>query len=76
MAISEEKLRDLILDKFPGADIDIVDLVGDRDHYQITVTSAAFNGKTLLAQHKMINEALKDYLGGKLHALSIKTKAK
>jgi len=76
MAISEEKLRTLIMENFPDADLEILDLVGDNDHYQISVRSARFAGKPIVMQHRLVNEALKAYLGDKLHALSIKTNAK
>ncbi len=76
MAISEEKLRTLIIEKFPDADLEIIDLVGDHDHYQLSITSKQFSGKSMVTQHRLVNEALRGYLGDKLHALSIKTKAK
>lgn len=76
MAISEQKLRELILKNFDDAIIDIKDLVGDNDHYEIKITSGKFQSKSKVEQHRMVNKALEGYLGSKLHALSIKTNAK
>jgi len=73
MAISKETLNDLLSKEFSGADIEITDLAGDGDHYMVKITSELFTGKTKIAQHRMVNEALKGCLGGSLHALSIKT---
>jgi stress-induced morphogen len=37
------------------------------------VTSAAFAGKTRVAQHKMVYDALGGRMGGVLHALQLTT---
>jgi stress-induced morphogen len=37
------------------------------------VTSAAFEGKSLLEQHKMVQKALGTHLGREIHAIEIKT---
>lgn len=42
-------------------------------HYEVVVVSAAFEGKTLLEQHRMVNEALGDLFGREIHALALKT---
>jgi stress-induced morphogen len=66
----------LLRDAFPDADIEIVDLAGDGDHYKAVVASAAFAGKTRVAQHQLVYAALKGRMGGVLHALALETKAK
>ena len=43
-------------------------------HFRVEVTSAAFEGKNLLARHRAVNEALGDLFEAGLHALSIKAK--
>ena len=47
MAISAEKIRELIKKKFPQADIEIVDTAGDSNHYSATVTAQEFNPHVL-----------------------------
>lgn len=42
-------------------------------HYAVTIVSAAFEGRTLLEQHRMVNEALRHLIGGAIHALELKT---
>lgn len=44
-----------------------------ESHFKITLVSDAFNGKTLIARHRMINEILKDELDGGIHALTLHT---
>lgn len=73
MAISLERLKDEIEKAVPGASVTINDLVGDGDHLQAIVVSDAFNGKSLLEQHRMIFDPLKETLKADLHALTLKT---
>jgi stress-induced morphogen len=57
----------------PDAVVEITDLAGDGDHYAARVTSASFAGKTRVAQHKLVYEALGGRMGGALHALQLTT---
>ena len=79
MAISAEKIRDLIQKKFPQADIEIVDTAGDSNHYSIIITAKEFKGKSRVEQHKMVYRALEGAMDGSngiLHALALQTKIK
>jgi stress-induced morphogen len=74
MPISQQQLQQLLQSAFPDADIDIKDLVGDQDHYSITITDSSFANKTKIMQHKMVNLALESVLKTNiLHAAQIKT---
>ena len=44
-------------------------------HYRVYVVSAKFSGRTLIARHRMVYEALADQMKGDIHALSIVAKA-
>lgn len=74
MAISITELRQLLGDAFPDASIDVVDLAGDNDHYQASVVSEQFVGKSRIQQHQMVYQALKGKMGDELHALALKTR--
>jgi len=73
MAIEKEELHKLLSSAFVDSEVTIVDLAGDGDHYRVEIASSEFAGKTKLVQHRMVNDSLKECLGGQLHALSIKT---
>nr|WP_163930704.1 BolA family protein [Paraferrimonas sp. SM1919] len=47
-----------------------------NSHFKVIVVSDDFEGKRLLARHRIINELLKDELKGTLHALAIHTYTK
>ena len=51
----------------------ITDLTGTRDHWEATVVSAAFAGKTPIEQHQMVYAALGELMAGPIHALALKT---
>lgn len=46
---------------------------GGGGHFNVTLVSAEFNGRSLLEQHRMVNAVLKDLLGGEIHALGLRT---
>lgn len=74
MPIKQNELHQILADNFPNAKIEITDLAGDDDHYSLKISDESFRGKTKIAQHKMVKEALKDLLlSNKLHAIQIKT---
>ncbi len=49
---------------------------GSESHFKITIVSPEFEGKNLLAQHRMINAILKDELAHSIHALALHTYTK
>ncbi len=74
MAISKEKLEQMLIESLPGAKVFIEDLKGDGDHYSATIISKNFIGKSRIEQHKMVYDALGGKMGNELHALMIKTR--
>lgn len=42
-------------------------------HYKVTLVAAAFTGKSLVEQHRMVNAALGGLFGGEIHALALQT---
>ncbi len=75
MAMQAQEIERLIAEGLPGATIEIRDLAGDGDHYAAKVIAPQFAGKTRVAQHKMVYDALGGRMGGALHALQLTTQA-
>jgi stress-induced morphogen len=73
MAMAAQEIEELIRASLPDAEVTITDLAGDGDHYAAHVISSAFAGKSRVAQHKMVYEALGTRMGGELHALQLTT---
>ena len=75
MPMDAHELERLIRAKLPDAQVEIRDLAGDGDHYAAHVVSASFKGKSRVAQHKMVYDALEGRMGDVLHALALTTAA-
>ena len=75
MPMAANDIEKLIRAKLPDAVIEIRDLAGDGDHYAAHVVSASFKGKTRVAQHKMVYDALEGRMGDVLHARALTTAA-
>jgi len=58
----------------PDAVVDLKDLTGTADHWQATVVSAAFAGKTLIQRHRLVMAALAEEMKGPIHALTLDVK--
>jgi stress-induced morphogen len=76
MALSIEKIKELITSSIPDANIEIKDLKGDSNHYSAKITSKIFNGKSKIEQHKLVYKSLQGKMGNELHAFSITTEGK
>ena len=48
---------------------------GGETHFRVYIVSAAFQGKSRIERHRMINSALEAELKGGVHALAIKAQA-
>lgn len=44
-----------------------------ESHFRVRVVAEAFRGTTRVAQHRMVNTALADLVGSRVHALAIET---
>ncbi len=75
MAMEATEIKRLIQAALPDAEVDIRDLAGDGDHFAATVISSAFKGKSRVQQHQIVYGALKEQMGGILHALALQTAA-
>lgn len=48
---------------------------GGETHFRVYIVSAAFEGKSRLERHRMINSALAAELAGGVHALALRAQA-
>lgn len=72
--IDRDSLAELIRRDLPDARVDVVDRTGTLDHFNVTVRSSAFRGKSVLQQHQLVYGALAGALrDGRVHAVELKT---
>ncbi|HEX9263501.1 MAG TPA: BolA family transcriptional regulator [Candidatus Binatia bacterium] len=72
--ITPEEIKATLSKNLPVSLVETQDLTGGGDHWQLIVVSPAFEGKSLLEQHRIVNDALKAEIGDqRIHALALKT---
>ena len=70
---SASAIKQLIEDSIPGAVAHVFDDANDGEHFRAEVVAAAFAGKPLPAQHRMVYAALGARMGREIHALQLRT---
>lgn len=69
-----EEIKSIIVGKFPDAQVMLKDLTGTGDHWQVTIVTKAFEGQSMLNQHRMVKSIFEaDINSGAVHAFSLKT---
>lgn len=72
--INPEELKTMIQVGLPDAEVQVQDLTGGGDHYQATVISKKFTGKSLVQQHQLVYGTVNHIMATEeLHALALKT---
>ena len=70
-----DAIADKIRAALPDARVELTDLTGTEDHWQATVISSAFAGKSLIERHRLVMAALAAEMKGPIHALTLLAKA-
>jgi stress-induced morphogen len=75
--MTPQEIKDRLQQTYPDGAVEVVDLTGTHDHYEVMVESAKFAGLSRIQQHQHVMAAFSPELKtGEVHALSIKTKIK
>lgn len=74
MVVNLHAIKEILLKQLPDAKVEIIDTVGDGNHFEATIVSDVFLNKNDIQRHKIIYDALGSIVGNELHALSINTK--
>ena len=68
--VSPEEIKTRIESAIPGARATVT---GDGHHFSAEVSAPAFAGLSRIAQHRLVYDVFGAELGGRIHALSIRT---
>jgi len=72
--ISPDQVEGLIKAGLPDAQVQVQDLTGGGDHYQVTVVSSLFEGKRRVQQHQLVYGAVQQAMVSEaIHALALNT---
>jgi len=72
MPPTPEAIAEMVRLSIPDAQVNVQLFSGDN-HFEMEVLSAAFAGKSRIAQHQMVYAALGDNMRQAIHALALKT---
>lgn len=70
---SAERIQLLLEQGLPDCVARVRDDANDGEHFSAEVTSSAFAGKPLPAQHRLVYGALGDHMKRDIHALALRT---
>ncbi len=72
--VSPDQVKSMIQAGIPDAEVQVQDLTGGGDHYQVVVISPAFEGKRPVQRHQLVYGSVQQAMSTEaIHALSIKT---
>jgi stress-induced morphogen len=75
--MTSQEMKDRLTTAYPDGTIEVVDLTGTQDHWEVSVESVKFTGLNRIQQHQHVMAVFGPELKtGEVHALSIKTKVK
>lgn len=77
MAMAGDKIEAMIKEAMPDAEVEMIDLAGDNNHWKAIIVSSVFEGLNRIKQHQLVYAALKgkmDGANGELHALALETR--
>lgn len=73
--MSIEEILERLSRYFTNDDVEVQDLSGGGDHFQISIRSNKFSGLNRLERHRMVYDLYhKELLSGDIHALSLDLK--
>jgi BolA protein len=81
-----ERIAAALRGAFEAADVDVEDesakhfghagaRPGGETHYRVAVVSESFRGKSRVARHRLVNDALRSEFSSGLHALALELRA-
>ncbi len=74
--MDKSSIEHKLLQDFPDAELQVVDLTGTGDHWRIDIKSARFEGLTPIAQHRLVYQVLGEFMPRAIHALQLNTAAR
>jgi stress-induced morphogen len=67
------KVQNLLESSITPSKVEVNDLTGTKDHLEIIISSPQFEGLSLIKQHQLVMDVLKEEFKQELHAVKIKT---
>lgn len=75
--MTPQQIKERLQQAYPDGTVEVFDLTGTQDHYQVAIESSAFEGLSRIQQQRHVMSVFDAELKtGEVHALTIKTTTK
>lgn len=72
--MTKEQMTERLKAAYPDGQVEVVDMTGTQDHWQVAIASAAFKGMSRIQQQRHVMDVFEAELKtGEVHALTIRT---
>ena len=72
--VTADQIVSMIQAEMSDAEVRVNDLTGGGDHFEVTVVSTEFAGRSLVQQHQLVYTAVQTAMSSEaIHALALKT---
>jgi stress-induced morphogen len=72
--MTPQQMKERLESAYPDGQVEVVDLTGTQDHYQVMISSQKFDGLSRIQQQRHVMDVFDAELKtGEVHALTIKT---
>ncbi|MCC5814239.1 MAG: BolA/IbaG family iron-sulfur metabolism protein [Leptospira sp.] len=71
-----QEIKEKIESGLPGASVEIQDPYNDGVHIKAIVVYSGFEGKSMIQQHRLVYDTLREELKEEVHALGLETRSK
>jgi stress-induced morphogen len=71
-----QEIKEKIESGLPGSNVEIQDPYNDGVHIKAIVVYTGFEGKSMIQQHRMVYDTLREELKEEVHALGLETRSK
>jgi stress-induced morphogen len=73
--MTKDQMTERLKTAYPDGQVEVFDLTGTANHWEVTVESTKFQGLSRIQQHQQVMSVFAAELKtGEVHALSIKTR--
>ena len=74
--MTQDQMLQRLKQAYPNSEIEVVDLTGTSNHWEVSIQSKVFHGLSRIKQHQHVMEVFGPELKtGEVHALSIRTQS-
>ncbi len=73
--MQSDEVKQHFLKQYPNTKMEVIDLTGTNNHYQLTISCSQLSKMSRIASHRLVMSVFEEQLkSGEIHALTINIK--